>query len=209
MATKHSGHPEENADQPDRRAFVVSPIGEDDSPEGLRSANLLEGIIRPELDSRNIGIVRADRLPNAGSIGEVVIRNIVDSNLVVCDLARRDASVFYVLGIAEALRTPLVILADEERLPFRVADSRAVRVPDQDGKIDAFDIRNCRECFGRAVDTVLEEGHDPDTPVSRAAERVAALNTLAADAGDSDSMGSKRRRGQDRRERWTREPRPG
>ena len=132
--------------------FVVSPIGEDGSPERRRADQVLRHLIEPA--ARKTGYakpVRADQISSPGIITQQVIEAVAEADLVIADLTDHNPNVFYELAIRHGLQSPFVqLLESSQRLPFDIAQMRTIK----------FDI------------------HDIDSVERAGEELVAQINTL-------------------------------
>lgn len=149
-----------------RRAFFVTPIGDEGSEVRERSDKVLEYILAPALKGAGLvsDIERADHNPNPGEITSSVIASILDSDLIVADLTGSNPNVYYEVALAHAFNKPVVHIrhATEDRLPFDIKDVRVFEY--------SFDIA-AAEAPKRSVSAASEHAlNDPSsvmTPVDR------------------------------------------
>jgi hypothetical protein len=68
--------------------FVIGPIGKDRSPERKHADLLLHAVIKHVLEAQEFGykVRRADEDADPGMIGDRVISDIINADLVVADL---------------------------------------------------------------------------------------------------------------------------
>lgn len=110
-----------------KRCFVISPIGEDGSETRIQSDSVFEYIVKEALAPLGYEIERADKISESGIITSQIIDRLVSSELVVADLSRHNANVFYELAIRHMVGKPFIHLIDSnERIPFDVAASRSI-----------------------------------------------------------------------------------
>lgn len=93
--------------------FVVGPIGKDGSPERKHADLLLHAVIKHVLESKEFGykVKRADEDADPGMIGDRVITDIINSQLVVADLTDLNPNAFYELGIRHSTQLPTIHIA--------------------------------------------------------------------------------------------------
>jgi CheY-like chemotaxis protein len=117
----------------------MSPIGMDGTPERKRANQMLTHIFKPALEPLGYKIIRADEIPEPGSITIQVIEQILNSDLVVADLTGNNPNVFYELGIRHFARKPVIHVIDvAQKIPFDLADLRTIPVSlDLDGAAQA------------------------------------------------------------------------
>lgn len=102
-----------------RRAFVIMPFA-----EGFDEVYNL--FIADTLASAGYGVLRADDIRAQQNILKDILLGIANAHLVVADLTDSNPNVYYELGIAHALRRPVILLTQRlEDLPF---DLRSYRV---------------------------------------------------------------------------------
>ncbi len=107
--------------------FVLSPIGEDGTPERAIADKVLKHLVVKAL-GETFEVVRADDDSNPGAITPRIVSSIIDATLVVADLSGYNPNVFYELAIAHGYRRPVVhIQRAGERPAFDVKDMRTVR----------------------------------------------------------------------------------
>ena len=110
-----------------RVCFVVAPIGDPESETRRRSDQILKHVIVPVCESVGYKPVRADQISEPGIITTQVIQHIIDDAMVIADLSGRNPNVFYELGIAHALKKPVVLVSsNEEDVPFDVRHIRVI-----------------------------------------------------------------------------------
>ncbi|HEV8340698.1 MAG TPA: hypothetical protein VGR25_13745 [bacterium] len=83
-------------------------------------------LIVPALTDAGYTVGRADKTLDQRNILKDIIPNIARADLIVADITTTNANVFYELGVAHALRKPVVMIIQEvEEIPF---DLRSYRV---------------------------------------------------------------------------------
>ncbi|MDQ1054544.1 nucleoside 2-deoxyribosyltransferase [Arthrobacter sp. SORGH_AS 212] len=126
---KHDGTEDElNPDRTSpKRVFVVSPIGTPGTDIYKRAQYALKFIFKRALPAPEWEVHRADEGKLFDSIGQHVIRSIMDADLIIADLTGHNPNVFYELAVAHASRKPVVhLISKGERLPFDVFDQRTI-----------------------------------------------------------------------------------
>jgi nucleoside 2-deoxyribosyltransferase len=102
----------------DKKVFLACPIGEDNSPERNRSDKLLKYVIHPVTKELLLGppeeaIIRADKMGEPGRITTQVLRELIESDVVIADLTGTNPNVMYEVGIRQAMMKPLVLMAEK------------------------------------------------------------------------------------------------
>jgi hypothetical protein len=101
--------------------FVIGPIGNDRSPERRHSDLFLHAVIKYVLEASEFGykVKRADEDADPGMIGDRVISDIINADLVVADLTDLNPNAFYELGIRHSTEKPTIHIAKSGTvLPF-------------------------------------------------------------------------------------------
>ncbi|EKC5524275.1 TPA: hypothetical protein ACPVW6_004666 [Vibrio parahaemolyticus] len=99
-----------------KKCFVIMPIS--DSPaEGYVEGHfqtVYDHLIKPAVEKAGFKPIRADEHNETHSIALKIIKDIVDSDMVVCDISNKNPNVLYELGIRHALKKPVSIIKDNK-----------------------------------------------------------------------------------------------
>jgi hypothetical protein len=100
-----------------RYAAFASPLGD-----------YYEKVYRPAIEKAGLKAVRADAdIFGTGKIMDQVWRGIQEAKVLVAELTSRNPNVFYELGLAHALRKPVVLISsNEDDVPFDLHHIRVV-----------------------------------------------------------------------------------
>jgi len=120
------------ASQDVRTCFAIMPFSvKADPARGDRlnfDSKVYDGIIEPAVKMVADGgvqlqVIRADKIPRAGSIHERMIQLIADADVAVVDITLGNANVFYELGVRHALRDRVTVLIRRHGTnnPFNIA----------------------------------------------------------------------------------------
>lgn len=151
--------------------FVISPIGEDGSPERDAADWFLE-IVRESLGNSFV-IDRADVHKKSGLITSQIIQLIESADLIVADLTGHNPNVHYELGVAHARGKVVVpMMMKGDRLPFDNAHMRTIFYSRAHPKDHAAAVSNLREAVASALAEPIQN------PVTH------ALGTLTLSKGD-------------------------
>ncbi len=111
-----------------KRCFVISPIGEEGSPEREHADEVFDFLIKPALDACEIDAFRSDHLHEPGKISDQMFQAILREDMCIAVLTGYNPNVFYELAIAQAAARPTVILIEKGHpLPFDIQDLRCVQ----------------------------------------------------------------------------------
>ncbi len=130
----------------ERRAFLMMPF--DPQLDWLREEIALAG------QDASVQVERADDIFAAGVIIEQVKDRIAQADAVIAVCTRKNANVFYELGIAEHIHQPILIAERPEDLPFDVQHFRAHFYGGESGS-------DGRQTLRRRISKALRETIEP------------------------------------------------
>lgn len=111
-----------------KKCFFVSPIGEEDSKERIRSNKVMKYLLKPVLSDLGFKITRADEINSTDKIDDSIYKNLYKSDLVIVDITDLNPNVFLELGYRMSLNdhlnnSPLIIIkdkCDKSKIPFDI-----------------------------------------------------------------------------------------
>jgi hypothetical protein len=108
--------------------FVIGPIGAPDSEVRKEADEFIHYIVKPCVTELGYGLPRrADLLPEPGRITSQIIELLNSADLVVADLTRNNANVYYELSCRHAIGKPAIHMAQKGTpLSFDIADNRTI-----------------------------------------------------------------------------------
>jgi hypothetical protein len=143
--------------------FFVAPIGSSNSLERKRADNIKKYILN-EVLSGKYKILRADELPQPGSISHQVIKWLYDADLVVADLTGLNPNVVYELAIRHSFNKVSIHLVDTATtIPFDLKDERTI----------IFDLKDpesmdgCKQELAKNVREMSKRGFTYNSPIFR------------------------------------------
>lgn len=143
--------------------FFVTPIGSANSPERKRADDIKKYILNDVLAGK-FTVLRADELPQPGSISHQVIKWLHDADLVIADLTGANANVVYELAIRHSFNKISIHLIDHgSTIPFDLKDERTIIF---DLK-DFASIDGCKQELIRNVKEIFRKGFTYSSPIFR------------------------------------------
>lgn len=162
----------EKPDNDQGTCFVIMGFGKKTDFETGRTLDLdksYKNIIKPAVEAANLKCIRADEIVHSGVIDVPMYEQLLNAEVVVCDLSTSNKNAFYELGIRHALRpfTTLVIAEDGiKTFPFDI-NHVVVRQYHHLGDVLDFDeVIRFQKVLTSAIKEILElNAGKPDSPV--------------------------------------------
>jgi len=82
--------------------FVITPIGEEGSPERKHADTMLRHLISPVLNEHNLSAIRADQIAKPGHITKQTVEHIAYCRVCITDLSFGNQNAHYELGVRHA-----------------------------------------------------------------------------------------------------------
>jgi hypothetical protein len=147
--------------------FVIGPIGKDGSPERKHSDLLLNAVIKQVLQHSDFGymVKRADEDADPGMIGDRVVTDIINAELVVADLTDLNPNAFYELGIRHSTEKPTIHIAKAGTvLPFDNVAHRTIFVD----LMDWHSTEQARSKLAESANAIRAPGYQVSNPITQA-----------------------------------------
>lgn len=93
--------------------FVIMPIGELESYENEHFKKVYNNIFKPAIESAGYTSERADNTNASNMIQADIVKKLIDSPMVLCDLSTHNPNVLFELGIRQAFDKPVVLVQEE------------------------------------------------------------------------------------------------
>ena len=124
MTSQDTGSP---ANSDPKSCFIISPIGEPNSPEREHNDSVRDFVVKEAVRELGYEAVRADEIAEPGSITSQIMQRIFDDDLIVADLTDHNPNVFYELSVRHAVGKPFVqIITEGQDIPFDVQGMRLI-----------------------------------------------------------------------------------
>lgn len=109
-----------------KKCFVIMPISDVDGYPKGHFDRVYKHIIEPACRLVGYEPIRADETSKTNVIIVDILKNILDSDMAICDLSARNPNVFYELGFRQAFNKKTVLMKDEKTdRPFDISAIRS------------------------------------------------------------------------------------
>jgi hypothetical protein len=143
--------------------FFITPIGHPNSDVRNR-ADKIQKYILNEVMAGKYKVLRADALPQPGSISHQVIKWLHEADLVVADLTGANPNVIYELAIRHSFnRVSIHLINKAETIPFDLKDERTIIFDIED--LDSID--GCKRELAKNLKEIGRRGFNYSSPVFR------------------------------------------
>jgi nucleoside 2-deoxyribosyltransferase len=170
-----------------KKCFIITPIGDDDSPIRRHINGIIDAAISPVL-SNDYEIIVSHRLSSPGSINKQIINYIYESDLVIANLTTLNPNVMYELAFRHSIRKPVVTIMEksDKKLPFDVTTERTIfYINDSQG------VLNLREALKAYVEEIEKTNIDKlDNPIFSALEGAIKEKNILGKIKTSDPIKS-------------------
>jgi MAP3K TRAFs-binding domain len=121
-------------------------------------------VIKKAVENAGYEAVRSDNMMTPGTISRQMYQNLMDAELVVCDLTTLNVNAVFELGVRMALRprSTVVICAEETKIPFNLNQERIFRYKHGGEVIDYEDAEDAQAMLTAACKAAAAS-QDPDS----------------------------------------------
>ena len=97
-----------------KSCFIIMPISDQDGYDKGHFNRVYEHLIKPACIKAGFKPIRADEEVKTNYIVVDIIRKILDSEMVLCDLSAKNPNVLYELGLRQAFNRKVVLIKDKK-----------------------------------------------------------------------------------------------
>jgi len=112
------------------KCFVIMPISDQEGYDKGHFTRVYQHLIKPACESAGFIAIRADDEIKTNYIVIDIIKKILDSDIVICDLSAKNPNVMYELGIRQAFNKKSILIKDQKT--SRIFDIQGLRTIDYD-----------------------------------------------------------------------------
>ena len=145
-----------------KTCFVIGPIGKENSDIRKNADRLFRYIISPTVEKCGYNTpIRADHIPNPGTITSQVIEQLIDSNLVIADLTSGNPNVFYELAVRHVTKKHCIhVMKSDESIPFDISPNRTVQY-----SLDLEGVENAKNALEDQILSLIDGKDEVDNPI--------------------------------------------
>lgn len=140
------------------------PISDCDNYEEGHFNRVYEHLIIPACKKAGFHALRADDVMNTNYIALDVIKHIVESEMVICDISSQNPNVLYELGIRQAFNKPVALIKD--RITNRIFDIQGFRDFEYDENLRIDNVENQVDKLSDIIKATYEEKDDVNSLIS-------------------------------------------
>lgn len=137
-----------------KTCFIVMPIADMDGYDKGHFSRVYKHLISPACLAAGYQPVRADDVDTSHYIVVDIMRKIVESDMVLCDLSGRNPNVMFELGFRQAFNLPTVLIKDE-KTP-NVFDIQGIRHTSYDHNLRIDNVQEKIEKIANALKTTSD-----------------------------------------------------
>lgn len=113
--------------------FVIMPISDHPDYDSGHFNRVYNHIFKPAIEQAGYHPFRADDETKSNNIVSDIIKRIIESDIVICDISTRNANVMYELGIRHAYDKPVVLVKD--KITDNIFDIQGIRYVEYDSRL--------------------------------------------------------------------------
>lgn len=146
-----------------KSCFVIMPIADMEGYETGHFKRVYEHLIRPACQAAGYQTHRADYVASSNYIIIDILKKIVESDIVICDLSGRNPNVLYELGVRQAFNLPTVLIKDI-KTP-RIFDIQGLRTTEYSQTLRIDEVQNDINSITLAITETIGSPHDVNSMI--------------------------------------------
>ncbi len=139
-----------------KKCFVIMPISGVEGYDFNYFKNVYTDLIKDACKDLDLEIFRADEEKEPNLIQEDIVRKLIESDLVICDISFHNPNVLFELGIRQAFDKPVILIKDKETKS--IFDISAIRYIEYDRAMKYRDVNDFHTSLRETVEKVLNNG---------------------------------------------------
>lgn len=117
----------------EKSCFIIMPIADNDAYPAGHFKRVYDHIIKPACKKAGYNPIRADDVASSNHIVVDILKKLIESDMVICDLSSRNPNVLYELGLRHAFNKPTVLIKDS--VTPDIFDISSIRYQSYDGSL--------------------------------------------------------------------------
>jgi hypothetical protein len=110
-----------------KKVFIVTPLGSEDSEARIHAAKMLTKVFQPLGRDLECVCETAITQGGIGAVADEIFGLIYGADVIIADTVYSNLNVFYEIGLAHALRKPVIIISPNDVEPFDVRHLRHIK----------------------------------------------------------------------------------
>jgi hypothetical protein len=152
------------------------PISDQEGYEKGHFNRVYEHLIKPACEKAGFLPIRADEEVKTNYIVVDIIKKILDSEMVICDLSAKNPNVLYELGLRQAFNKKVVLIKDKKT--NRIFDIQGLRTLDYDNTLRIDEVNKSVEQISKTlVETHQSKGEEINSLIQLLAIKPAEFPT--------------------------------
>lgn len=139
----------EQSQQQSKSCFVIMPISDAEGYDPGHFDRVFTHIIKPACEKAGFVANRADKSNKVNFIVIDILRQIINSDMAICDLSSRNSNVFFELGLRQAFNLKTVLIKDK-KTP-RSFDISGLRCIDYDDNLRVDNVESIVDVIAKAL----------------------------------------------------------
>jgi len=149
-----------------KACFIITPIGDDTSPERRHADTMLRHLIGPVLKDAGVEVIRADTISKPGHITKQIVEHIAYCRICITDLSFGNQNAHYELGVRHAFKLPSIqIIRKGDKIPFDIQQGRTIIIDTSDPYTIMDRINSAKAELAEHVKALLS-GTAEDSPIT-------------------------------------------
>lgn len=145
-------------DKKEKYCFVIMPISDQEGYEKGHFARVYQHIIKPACELAGFKPIRADDEVKTNYIVVDIIKKVLESDIVICDLSAKNPNVLYELGIRQSFNKKSVLIKD--RKINRIFDIQGLRTIDYDENLRVDEVQKSINIIAKTITETYEQSED-------------------------------------------------
>lgn len=132
-----------------KNCFIIMPISDQDGYDNGHFNRVYEHLIKPACIKAGFKPIRADEEVKTNYIVVDIIKKILDSEMVLCDLSAKNPNVLYELGLRQAFNKKVVLVKDKKT--NRIFDIQGLRTLDYDESLRIDEVNKSIDQISKTI----------------------------------------------------------